>query len=230
MRTFLGSQRKCKWKTAPRRERRHPPPAWPGARSFLGSERCCSALSPAPLLEEAEVAEGVQGPHHAPLCFQVQVRSGDEHQLGCVGKVSALGLPWTAAVLLHVSRTEAGRQGELGKPRHSTLTTLFQRHQLLFLFLPLLKVDVDQRLQQRVLFHALRWMSLGRGEGWSSQVIPRRRQPAAPLRSVRRGPWTLRLAVWGRWGGRAAAVRSMSSRWQRTPCSDPRGARTHSGE
>ena len=176
----------------------------------------------------------MQGPPRTPLSLP---RSGQEWRRASTWVRSGKFQPWVCPGRRPCSvspRTQrlGGKRRTGGSPPPSTHDALSQRHQLLFLFLPLLKVDVDERLQlQQVLFHALPVDVLG-DEGWEPghpQVIPREgASPAAPLRSVRRGtPGPQELAgLTGAGGGgrrQAAAVRSMSSRWQRTPCSDPRG-------
>lgn len=79
-------------------------------------------------------------------------------------------------------RTARGEGGICGSPPPSTHNALFQRNELLFLFLPLFEVYVDERLQlQEIFLHALPVDVLQDG-GWGP------RQPQA-VRGARHPPW-----------------------------------------
>ena len=67
---------------------------------------------------------------------------------------SASGLYWMGTI--PSPRTARGEGGICGSPPPSTHNALFQRNELLFLFLPLFEVYVDERLQlQEIFLHAL---------------------------------------------------------------------------
>lgn len=142
----------------------------------------------------------MQGPPRTPLSLP---RSGQEWRRATTSVRSGKFQPWVCTGWRPCSvypRTQRlGGEGQTGATAPpSTHDALFQRHQLLFLFLPLLKVDVDERLQlQQVLFHALPVDVLGgrRAGAWSSPGgTPRRRQPLSTSEKRQEGhPLTARV-------------------------------------
>lgn len=138
-----------------------------------------------------------------------------------------------------------GRGRIWGTPPPPTHNTLFQRHELLFLFLALLKMHVNERLQlQQIFFHALavnvlwdrvrgRSFPGGAGEGalgtseTAGQAEPFRaartrgldhlRQTAAMHLVSSRGKQSIVLGRWGAPGTRKKGSREKTKRRKKTP-------------